>query len=100
LLYIYTQSIFILVRDNSISNLTSRLAAKPPVKYTVGLSIIEDNLINGMGSVAYLNQVSIMAKGAPNVIGTYFVQFDDADNNGYYDIENGYAYYEKQYQQS
>jgi hypothetical protein len=89
-----------LVRDNSISNLTSRLAAKPPVKYTVGLSIIEDNLINGMGSVAYLNQVSIMAKGAPNVIGTYFVQFDDADNNGYYDIENGYAYYEKQYQQS
>ena len=89
-----------MVRNNSISNLTSRLAAKPPKPYTVGLSIIEDKLIDGMGSVAYLSQTTVMVKGIPNIITTYFTAIDDADTNGYFDIENGYAYYEKIYQQS
>ena len=89
-----------MIRNNSISNLTSRLAAKPPKQYTVGLSIIEDPLIDGMGSVAYLSQTTVMVKGVPNIITTYFVSIDDADTNGYFDVENGYAYYEKIYQQS
>ena len=89
-----------MIRDNSISNLVSRLAAKPPKPYTVGLSIIEDPLINGMGSVAYLSQTTVMVKGIPNIITTYFVSIDDADTNGYFDEEGGYAYYEKIYQQS
>ena len=88
------------IRNKSILGIASRLSAKPPVKYTVGLSIITDNTIDGMGSVAYLNQVSIMAKGAPNVVGSYFVTADALDTNGYYEVQDGYGYFEKQYQQS
>jgi hypothetical protein len=89
-----------LIKNNSVLGLTSRLAPGPPTKYTVGLSIIDSNTIDGMGSVAYLNQVSIMVKGAPNILTSYFVQAAYPDPNGYYDTENGEEYYNYIYQQS
>ena len=89
-----------MIKNNSVLGLTSRLAPRPPAKYTVGLSVIEDKLIDGMGSVAYLNQVTVMAKGAPVITGTYFQTADSFDTDGYYDIEGGFAYYQNIYQQS
>jgi hypothetical protein len=86
--------------DNSILRLKSRLAPKLPTSYTVGLSIIDNNTINGMGSVAYLNQVSVMVKGNPNILTSYFVQASYPDPDGYYDTESGEEYYNYIYQQS
>ena len=53
-----------------------------------------------MGSVAYLNQVSVMVKGNPNILTSYFVQASYPDPDGYYDTESGEEYYNYIYQQS
>jgi len=38
---------------------------KPSTPYTVGLNIIDDKTIDGVGSVNYLNQTTVMANGTP-----------------------------------
>lgn len=92
--YIYTQSTFILSpRNTGLLGLRSSLGpARPASPYTVGLNIIDNRTIDGVGSVAYINQSSpAFSQGASTILGTYYTQVNGLD---YYDVEDGQNYYE------
>ncbi len=82
------------MRNNSVLGLTSRLAPKPAKPYTVGLNVLDDKAIDGVGGVYYLNQ-TVAGKGDGNQeLKSYYTPLDDVAGNGYYDIENNFTYYE------
>mgnify|MGYP000069584031 CR=1 FL=1 len=94
MLYIYTQSTFILApRNTGLLGLKSSLGpARPAAPYTVGLSIISDRTIDGAGSVSYINQSSpSFSRGAPTVVNSYYYPINGDD---YYDVEGDQYYYE------
>jgi len=83
-----------LAAPKSILDLYNKLPAKKPSSYTVGLSIIENNLINGMGSVNFLAQSNTSNGGSggktvPTI--SYYAYVNGLD---YYDIEGGLTYYD------
>lgn len=65
--------------------------------YLVGLNVIDNRVINGMDSVFYLNQTTIMANGAPVIVGTYFV-YTEGEPGYFVDFEDSLPYYENTYQ--
>jgi hypothetical protein len=81
------------LRNNSLLGLTSRLAPKPPKQYTVGLNIIDDKAIDGVGSVYYLGQSTSNGGNGNQAFTSYYSPFDST-GNGYYNIENESSYYE------
>ena len=94
MLYIYTQSTFILApRNTGLLGLKSSLGpARPAAPYTIGLSIISNRTIDGAGSVSYINQSSpSFSKGAATVVNSYYAQ---VDGNDYFDVEGDQYYYE------
>jgi hypothetical protein len=92
--YIYTQSTFILApRNTGLLGLKSGLGpARPASPYTVGLSVISNKTIDGVGSVSYLNQSSpSFSRGAATVVNSYYAQ---VEGNDYFDVEGDQYYYE------
>ena len=82
------------MRNNSVLGLTSRLAPKPAKPYTVGLNVLDDKAIDGVGGLYYLSQ-TVACKGDGNQeLKSYYTPLDDVAGNGYYDIENNFTYYE------
>ena len=78
----------------SILDLYKKLSTKKPEPYTVGLSIIRNNLINGMGSVNFLAQSNASNGGSggrtvPTI--SYYAYVNGLD---YYNIQSGSTYYD------
>jgi hypothetical protein len=66
--------------------------ARPASPYTVGLSIISDRTIDGVGSVSYINQSSpSFSGGSPTVVNSYYYPVNGDD---YYDVEGNQNYFE------
>ncbi len=82
------------MRNNSVLGLTSRLAPKPAKPYTVGLNILDDKTIDGVGGVYYLSQTVAGGGDGNQEFRSYYTPIDDVAGNGYYDIENNFTYYE------
>ena len=82
------------MRNNSVLGLTSRLAPKPAKPYTVGLNILDDKTIDGVGGVYYLSQTVAGGGDGNQEFRSYYTPIDDVAGNGYYDIENNLTYYE------
>jgi hypothetical protein len=82
------------LRNNSVLGLTSRLAPKPAKPYTVGLNILDDKTIDGVGGVYYLSQTVAGGGDGNQEFRSYYTPIDDVAGNGYYDIENNFTYYE------
>jgi len=83
-----------LATPRSILDLYNKTQPKKPEPYTVGLSVIKNNLINGVGSVYYLAQsnASNGGTGGQQVpLISYYAYVDGLD---YYDIESGSTYYD------
>ncbi len=76
------------------NNYKSPYSSQSP--YLVGQSILDDALIDGVGSVFYLSQTTVSSTGTPNKTGIYFSPEDGP--TGYFDLEFGSPYYEVQYQ--
>jgi hypothetical protein len=82
------------LRNNSVLGLTSRLAPKPAKPYTVGLNVLDDKAIDGVGGVYYLSQTVTGGGDGNQEFRSYYTPIDDVAGNGYYDIENNLTYYE------
>ena len=64
--------------------------------YLVGQNILDNKLIDGVGSVFYLSQTTVSSTGTPGALGTYFSPGDGP--TGYFETEDGSPYYQVQYQ--
>jgi hypothetical protein len=82
------------LRNNSVLGLTSRLAPKPAKPYTVGLNVLDDKAIDGVGGVYYLSQTVAGGGDGNQEFRSYYTPIDDVAGNGYYDIENNVTYYQ------
>jgi hypothetical protein len=82
------------LRNNSILGLTSRLAPKPAKPYTVGLNVLDDKAIDGVGGVYYLSQTVAGGGDGNQEFRSYYTPIDDVAGNGYYDVENNLTYYQ------
>jgi len=83
-----------LATPRSILDLYKKTQPKKPEPYTVGLSIIGNNLINGMGSIYYLAQSNASnggTGGQPVPTISYYAYVNGLD---YYDVEGGSTYYD------
>lgn len=81
------------MRNNSLLGLTSRLSGKPPKPYTVGLNIIDNKTIDGTGGVYYLSQTVAGGGDGNQELRSYYTPLDDIAGNGYYNVEDGFTYY-------
>jgi hypothetical protein len=82
------------LRNNSVLGLTSRLAPKPAKPYTVGLNVLDDKAIDGVGGVYYLSQTVAGGGDGNQEFRSYYTPIDDVAGNGYYDVENNLTYYQ------
>ena len=82
------------MRNNSVLGLTSRLAPKPAKPYTVGLNVLDDKAIDGVGGVYYLSQTVAGGGDGNQEFRSYYTPIDDVAGNGYYDVENNLTYYQ------
>jgi hypothetical protein len=82
------------LRNNSVLGLTSRLAPKPAKPYTVGLNILDDKTIDGVGGVYYLSQTVVGGGDGNQELRSYYTPTDDIAGNGYYRVENDSTYYQ------
>lgn len=82
------------MRNNSVLGLTSRLAPKPAKPYTVGLNILDDKAIDGVGGVYYLSQTVAGGGDGNQEFRSYYTPIDNIAGNGYYRVENDSTYYQ------
>ena len=78
----------------SILDLYKKLPTKKPEPYTVGLNIIESNLISGIGSVYYLAQSNASNGGTGGQQVPTISYYAYVNNLDYYDVEDESTYYE------